>query len=196
MKRSIKFYLLMLIVPISLHSQTLYINEFMALNNSTIKDNYNSYEDWLEIYNPNNFSVPLRGYKLTDDPLIPAKWYFPESVLIPAKGYILIWASNRDTMVGSHIHTNFRLSAAGEFLGLSSPTINFIDFLTYGPQTSDISYRRRPDGGSIWTYYQLPTPGTSNDSTTRLPIPPPDFSHPPGIYHGSFQLTLSHPIGG
>lgn len=196
MKRSIKYYILILVIPISLYGQTLYINEFMALNNSTIKNNFNSYEDWIEIYNPNNYSVPLAGYKLTDDPLVPAKWYFPESVLIPAKGYLLIWASNRDTIVGNYIHTNFRLSAAGEFLGLSSPTKSYIDSITYGSQSSDISYGRRPDGGILWTYYQLPTPGTSNDSTTRLPIPPPDFSHPPGIYFGSFQLTLSHPIGG
>jgi hypothetical protein len=168
----------------------------MALNNSTIKDNYNSYEDWLEIYNPNTFPISLAGYKLTDDPLNPAKWVFTETVVVPAKGYLLVWASNRDTIDGSYVHTNFRLSAAGEFLGLSSPAKNYIDSITFGAQTSDISYGRRPDGGMIWAYYQLPTPGTSNDSTTKLPIPPPDFSHPSGIFLGSFQLTLSHPIGG
>ncbi|MBM4176516.1 MAG: T9SS type A sorting domain-containing protein [Ignavibacteria bacterium] len=188
--------LVLLFFPFILQSQSLYINEFMALNNTTIKDNFNSYEDWLEIYNPNAFSISMSGYKLTDDPINPLKWFFPDSLFIPAKGYLLIWASNRDTVVGNFIHTNFRLGASGEFIGLSSPTKIYIDSITFPEQTADISYGRRPDAGSIWTFYQLPTPGTSNDSTTKLPIPSPDFSHPSGIYSSNFQLTLSHPIGG
>ncbi len=167
----------------------------MALNNTTIKDNFNKYEDWIEIYNPNNFSITLTGYKLTDNPLIPNKWIFPETSEIPAKGYLLIWASNNDTVAGGQIHTNFKLDGAGEFIGLSSPTQNYIDSITFGPQTTDISYGRKPDGTSTWIFFQQPTPGISNDSTSNLPVSTPDFSHLAGIYTSPFQLTLTHPIG-
>lgn len=47
--------LLFLFLLSNLFSQSLYINEFMALNNSTIKDNFDKYEDWIEIYNAGNF---------------------------------------------------------------------------------------------------------------------------------------------
>jgi hypothetical protein len=48
------FILFVLFTSISF-AQNLYINEFMALNNSTIKDNFDRYEDWIEIYNAEIF---------------------------------------------------------------------------------------------------------------------------------------------
>lgn len=189
-----KVILLFLALTTMSYSQNLFINEFMALNNSTIKDNFDRYEDWIEIYNAGNLPVDLNGFGLTDDKAQPYKWVFNGNVEIPAKGYLLIWASNRDTIIGDFIHTNFALSGSGEFIGLSSPTQIFIDSITFGPQTADRSFGRKPDGSTNWMIFVSPTPGISNDSLSVLPLSTPTFSHSSGIYSSPFTLTLSHPV--
>jgi hypothetical protein len=188
-----KILFLLLFASLSF-AQNLYINEFMALNNSTIKDNFDRYEDWIEIYNAGNLPVDLTGFGLTDEKTQPYKWVFTGDVEIPPKGYLLIWASNRDTIIGDFIHTNFALNGSGEFIGLSSPTQIFIDSITFGPQTADRSFGRKPDGSSNWMIFISPTPGYSNDSLSTLPLPSPTFSYSSGIYSSPFTLTLSHPI--
>ena len=37
---------------ISIQSQSLIINEFLALNKNNIEDGFGESEDWLELYNP------------------------------------------------------------------------------------------------------------------------------------------------
>lgn len=189
-----KIFILIFFIQVKIFSQSIFINEFMALNNSTIKDNFDRYEDWLEIYNAGNLPVDLTGFGLTDDPSQPYKWVFTGDIEIPAKGYFLIWASNRDTIIGEFIHTNFALSGSGEFIGISSPTTLFIDSISYGQQTADRSYGRKPDGSLTWVVFISPTPGQSNDSLSTLPLGTPNFSHGSGIYNAPFTLTLSHPV--
>ncbi len=191
-----RVYFILVFITSQLFSQSLFINEFMAINNSTIKDNFGRYEDWIEIYNSGIYPVDLTGFGLTDDKSNPYKWVFSEELIIPPGGYILIWASNRDTIIGEYIHTNFALSGNGEFIGLSSPTQIFIDSISFGPQTSDVSYGRKPDGSQNWMLFVSPTPGFSNDSLSNLQLPTPTFSHASGIYSSPFQLTINHPIQG
>ncbi|MBU2446417.1 MAG: CotH kinase family protein [Bacteroidetes bacterium] len=189
-----KFFILtVMLYPILSFGQKIYINEFLAINNSINRDNFNRYEDWIELYNPNSYSVLLRGYRLTDDKLAPNKWAFPDNIIIPAKGFLLIWASDRDTVVKSFIHAKFKLSGSGEFIGLSSPSQLYIDSMTFGQQTADISYARKHDGSSTWQFSPTPTPGISNDSLHLVPLQPPIFSRTSGIYSTPISVTLSHP---
>ena len=62
-------------------SQSLVINEIMTSNSNSIKDEDNSYQDWIELYNSSSTSVNLLGYGLSDDPLILYKWTFPNVTL-------------------------------------------------------------------------------------------------------------------
>ncbi|MCB9248746.1 MAG: CotH kinase family protein [Ignavibacteriales bacterium] len=66
-------------------------SELMSSNVSTIQDNVGEYDDWLEIYNPQDTTVNLSGKFLTDkiDKLI--KWQIPANVKIEPKEQILIW---------------------------------------------------------------------------------------------------------
>lgn len=73
-----KKILLGLLFSFQIHAQQLLINEFMAINNSTIKDNFDRYEDWIEIYNPTNFTIDFYNYGLTDDKTNPCKWKFKQ----------------------------------------------------------------------------------------------------------------------
>ncbi|MGC8887034.1 MAG: lamin tail domain-containing protein, partial [Verrucomicrobiia bacterium] len=91
-----------------------YINEWMADNISYIVDPATGgYDDWFEIYNPNTNDIDLSGYYLTDNPSNPTQFKIPNGVIIPAKGYFLVWADNRPTTTNlvapTELHVNFAL---------------------------------------------------------------------------------------
>ena len=61
--------------PCSASAQTLFINEFMASNSVTVTDpDYQEYGDWVELYNPGDAPVNLRGYSITDLFAVPRKY--------------------------------------------------------------------------------------------------------------------------
>lgn len=136
----------------------LYINEFMASNQSTIADEKNQYDDWVELYNGEDTTINMNLFYLTDDFSKRNKWQFP-SVTIPPNGFILIWCDN-DSSQGI-LHANFKLSASGEQLGLFSKSFEVIDSITYGAQKTDTSYGRFPDGSNNWKFMN-PTPRNPN----------------------------------
>ena len=142
----------------------LLINEFCADNDSVIQDNAGEYNDWIEIYNPSENSINLSGVYLTDKPDNLTKWKFPEGVSIGTGEYLLIWC-DEDQEQGD-LHTNFALSADGEFIALtSSDGITVIDSISFSGQTTDVSYGRFPDAGDNWQSFSQPTPGSSNNIT-------------------------------
>jgi|GEM_PF-919151 hypothetical protein len=74
------------------------INEILASNGAVLADEDGDYGDWIELLNLGNEPVDMEGYTLTDNPGIPDKWVFPK-VLIPPKGFLLLWASGKDRRV-------------------------------------------------------------------------------------------------
>lgn len=136
----------------------LYINEFMALNRSTIADEKNQYDDWVEIYNGEDTSINLSYFYLTDNFNKKTKWRMP-AVTIPPKKWILIWC-DEDTSQGL-LHANFKLDGGGERIGIFSLSLETIDTITYGPQKIDTSFGRFPDGYSNFKF-MVPSPNNSN----------------------------------
>jgi hypothetical protein len=119
------------------------INEFMAQNDS-IPDPAGEFADWIELYNPTSKDIDLAGLYLSDDASTPQKWQFPASTSITANGYLIIWADEDSAQAG--IHTNFKLSAGGESLRLSNPDLSLLDSVSFGPQISNRSMARIPNG--------------------------------------------------
>lgn len=136
----------------------LYINEFMASNKTTIADEKGQYDDWVEIYNGEDTTINLGYFYLTDDFTKKYKWKFPDTPL-NSKKWILIWC-DEDSSQGK-LHSNFKLSAAGEQIGIFSINDKTIDTITYGQQKTDTSYGRFPDGANFWKFMN-PTPNASN----------------------------------
>ena len=57
---------------------------------------------------------------------------------------------------------------------------------------ADVSYGRQPDGGPGGFFFSQPTPGAANVTAGVTEVlPAPQFSHLPGFYTNSFELTLS-----
>ncbi|MCC7438914.1 MAG: CotH kinase family protein [Armatimonadetes bacterium] len=120
------------------------INEVMASNSKTVADDAGEYEDWIELFNTASEPVNLAGYHLTDDPAKMDKWTFPEGAVLPANGYYIIWA-DEDQEQGAN-HCNFKLSASAEQLLLTDAAMAIVDSVSWGQQTADMSFARKPNG--------------------------------------------------
>ena len=147
----------------------LFVNEFLARNESGLADDAGDHDDWLEIYNPNPFDVDLTGLHLTDDLADPTAWQFP-SVSIRPHGYRIVWCD--DEPGEGLLHATFKLGGSGEEIGLFGGAIHgivMIDSYVFGPQVDDVSEGRETDGGLPWVFFDSPTPGAPNSPTVGLP---------------------------
>jgi len=134
-------------------NMTLVINELMANNAGSARDQNGNYDDWIEIYNYGDSAVNIGGMYLTDNQSAAAVWRVPDNkpavTTIPPKGYQLIWA-DRETNEGTP-HANFKLGSDCENIRLfAADGKTLIDEVTFGPQAEDRSYDRLPDGSDNW----------------------------------------------
>src|SRR5205085_4844716 len=96
------------------------ISEILAANVTGLKDETGAIQDWIELQNRGAKPVSLLGWSLTDDPRNPGQWVFPDVVLDPGQ-FLVVFASGLDRRPAgpnATLHTNFKLSRAGEYLGL------------------------------------------------------------------------------
>jgi len=170
------------------------LNEILARNATGIDDGFGNREDWIEIFNPNSTPVNLDSYYLTDNPENPAKWSFPD-VSVPAGGYILVFASGKDTIdPAGQPHTNFKLSSTGEYLAIIRPdgaTVDDAFSPVFPEQFTDISYGRHPTTGAL-QFYDATTPGAPN-GTGGYPgvVKDTNFSDDRGFFDTAFQLAIT-----
>jgi hypothetical protein len=129
---------------ITLTESPIVINEFMASNESTMTDQDNEFDDWIELYNNSNEAIDLGGYYLSDDIDNQNLWEFPAGTTISAGGYLIVWADEDLEQEG--LHADFKLSASGEELFLTNSSGQLIDTVLFAEQSADISYGRFPNG--------------------------------------------------
>ncbi len=123
----------------------LVVNEFLAVNQTGMTDEAGQLEDWIELYNTTNGTLALTGLYLTDDVLNRSKYAFPAGTVIPARGFLMLWA-DEDSSTANYLHCNFKLSSQGEEILLGDGGSLTLDSIVYGPQTADMSLGRCPDG--------------------------------------------------
>lgn len=138
------FYLILAFVVVAARpaSAQLVLTEFMASNSGTLADDFGNYEDWIEIYNSSPTNVSLYGWSLTDSASSLNKWQFPATNLPPG-GYLVVFASDRNRRTpGAVLHTNFKLSADGEYLALIRPDGSIATQFSpqYPAQMPDVSF--------------------------------------------------------
>lgn len=146
------------------NNDILFINEVQTLNTSYFADLQGEFDQWFEIYNPNNFQVNVGGYYVgvNGDPL---QWLIPTDnpyrTVIPANGFLLIWCDN-DVNDDTN-HAPFTLSTTGGTITLTGPdAATNIDSYTYTSMTSNQSYGRQNDGSATSIIFNAPTPTVSN----------------------------------
>ncbi len=169
------------------------INELVTRNRLSLEDGAGQSPDWIELYNASSEPVPLAGYGLSDDPMRPLKWTFPE-VVLEAHSALVVFASG-DTMpwdAQGNLHTSWRLKSDSESVVLSSPQGVIIDaILDYPAQREDLAYGRSME--QVLTFMD-PTPGQINLSTVYEGwLAPVVFGVTRGFCETPFVLDLSHP---
>ena len=145
------------------------INEYSASNLNTILDNYQEYEDWIELYNTGSTNVNIGGYYLSDDTASPLRWAIPAGVVIFSHAHLKIWASGRDEAGGGNYHANFRLTQTkprADWIVFTDPSGTILDQVQLEITQSDHSRGRTVSGGNLWGIFNNPTPGISNGSWT------------------------------
>ena len=144
------------------------ISEFMAANASTLVDEDGDTSDWIELHNPNLTPVDLTGWTVSDNAGELDKWMLPGVELDPG-GFLVVFASGKNRRLGdSELHTNFKLSKDGEYLGLGRPDGTVEDEYRdqYPAQRADISYGQNSVDGELTRGFMTdPTPGQQNSET-------------------------------
>jgi hypothetical protein len=134
---------------------TLKINEWLA-------DGLTPYpDDFIELFNPNPLPVNLGGLYLTDNPLGAPNLHEITPLSFIAGGGFAVFIADGETDNGPE-HVNFQLSPEQGMIGLSTHDLTLIDCVIYGPQTTDISQGRQPNGASTYAFFDVPTPGSPN----------------------------------
>lgn len=134
------------------------LNEWLATNSA------GATLDWLEVYNPKtNGIVALAGLVVSDLTNSVTTAAIENYSYIDSGGFLRFWCDG--TLVGGN-HLPFKLSSTlGETLSIYQPNrTTLIDRISFGPQTSDVSMGRLPDGGTNILYFpgSYMTPGAAN----------------------------------
>lgn len=143
--------------------QGVLINEFMAENGGAFTDPQGEADDWIELRNLTDRPIDMGGRYLTDSPESPRKWAFPAGTLLPANGFLLVWA-DEDGLASPGLHASFKLSKEGEQILLidrDAAGNQIMDSIQYPAQTSNVSYGRTAANVDVWSPMS-PTPNAPN----------------------------------
>ena len=141
------------------------LNELMSDNQSSLEDpdEPGKSADWLELYNGGTEAVDLGGLHLTDSLTDPDQFRIQDGLVIPAGGFLVFYADGEPEQ--GILHTNFKLSASGETLGLYGADGRvLINSVQFPALEADINYERRPDGIGNWGIGGCATPGRENQT--------------------------------
>ncbi len=153
----------------------LVVNEIMAMNSTTVMDDWGRFSDWIEIYNGTGYDIDAGVLVFSEsDSSFAEPWSIPRGTIIPNLGFLLFWADG-DSWKGT-THLPFRLSGGGDSFQLGRivpgnseiPFVSTIEHVSFENQVTDVSIGRFPDGGS-WLVMEQPTPGYSNGSLYSVP---------------------------
>ncbi len=173
------------------------LSEVVTDNYRSLADEDREYPDWIELANLGDTPLDLRGWALTDDPGDRFKWRFGTATL-PANGYLVVYASQKNktnVTAKTRLHTNFKLSADGEYLALVAPDGEVVSEFSPAipPLRTDVSFGRLADAPDRTGLFATPTPNARNSSSGEGFAPEVAFSVPSGTYPYEFRLRLSTP---
>ncbi len=117
---------------------------------------------YVELHARGDVDVSLEGLVLTDDLREPLGYRLPAGLVVPAGGFLRLWASGNPALGPEHLP--FTLGEEGGELGLfdGQHVYRPLDVLYFGPRAPGSAYGRLPDGSEQVRALAAPTPGLSN----------------------------------
>jgi len=170
------------------------INEIMPDNVSAVIDDSYNYSMWVELFNPStSSSYDQSQFYFTDDLTYPKKWK-PAYKLIPPGSFSVLWFE-REERSG---HASFKLNPEGGKLYLLSINSVKIDSVIYPAQIRNVSYGRKINNGSEWTFFEQFSPGTTNNNKfwATVQCSKPKFELKNGFYKTVQSLSFATPESG
>ncbi len=95
-----------------------------------------------------------------------------------------------------HLHTNFELDPAGQWLVLTAPGGQTVDLVAPAAQQPGVSYARSEGEPATWGHCPEPTPGQPNTTPLLAGLTDPPQVQPPGGFFGeAATVSLTGPAG-
>ncbi|HSH01216.1 MAG TPA: CotH kinase family protein [Anaerolineae bacterium] len=118
------------------------------------------YPDWIELHNSGDEPLSLAGFSLTDNWVEPMKSPLDPSLVIPAGGYLRLWAD--DDVEQGVDHLNFKLSKYGASVALYADNGRvLVDRIELGRFIFNVSWGREGAEGP-WRLQTCMTPAADN----------------------------------
>ena len=184
---------LLLVISFNYAEAQLIVSEYSASNLNQFADDFEKFEDWIELHNAGTTDINLQGYAISDKVDKPQKWVIPNSVIMPPGSYVVIWCSGRDFMDGRKMHTNFKLtqSTNKDFIILTDPSGTVLESSPLQLTLLDHSRIKGPNGE--WMISTEPTPRVAHEGPMlRNYTATPELSMTAGTYSGSVEVTLTN----
>lgn len=153
------------------------ISEVLAKNAYSITDREGERCDWVELYNTTGQTIQLSGWYLSDNPRNLQKWALPDTALIGANGYLIIFLSGK-TNISGELHAGFSIGT-GETLFLYNEKTGELDWVTIPDLPDNVSVGL--DENNEQVYYRYPTPGEPNGHADKN-AEAIGFFQPDGVY--------------
>ena len=164
------------------------ISEVMSSNTIYCPDENGETHDYVELHNSSDSDVNLEGWYLSDSSDKLKKWSFP-AVKIPAGGYLLVYCSGYDRRnSASNLHTNFKLSSAGESVYLSNADGQTVSAVELPALANGQAYSYF-DGA--WSTQMAPTPGMANTHENAAALNAQRFGAAAGVYINEVMASPS-----
>jgi len=144
----------------------IFINELVAKNDTIIHDEAGEYDDYVELYNDEEFAVDLTGTYLSDYAGDSRRWPIPDGTVLEPKQFLIIWCDD-DTEQGPY-HANFKLSGSGEGVWLFGGDVlghGILNHLIFPELDDDEAFGRYPDGAGNVGLLANASPGEPNADT-------------------------------
>jgi hypothetical protein len=176
-----------------------YVNEILAHTDPPEKDS-------IELFNPNDSSLDVSGWFLTDNKAIPAKYRIPAGTVLPALGYGVFTQDDFNADPASPV--SFSLSEHGEEAYLMADAtgcaIAFCDGFAYGDVENGVAFGRHVTsvGEVHLVTLRMPTLGFENAAPAVGPLVIVEIMYNPAVGRdeyielqntGTAELPLSEP---
>lgn len=131
-------------ITTTIYPSGVYINEFLPSPAGSDEN------EWIEIYNSNNFIVDISGWRIDDEENKAKPFIIPQNTFISTKNYLVF---PRNT-------TKIALNNDNDSIKFYYPEGIIIDEIKYEKAKEEYSASRKPNSAFVWT--KNITPGTQN----------------------------------